>query len=49
MVTIMVTDANEEPNFPSATATRSVAENTAAGMNIGDPVRAMDDDNDTLT
>ena len=49
MVTIMVTDANEEPNFPSATATRSVAENTAAGMNIGDPVRAMDDDNDTLS
>ena len=49
MVTIMVTDANEEPSFPSATATRSVAENTAAGMNVGAPVMAMDDDNDTLS
>ena len=49
MVTIMVTDANEAPSFPSATATRSVAENTAAGMNIGAPVMAMDDDNDTLS
>ena len=49
MVTIMVTDANEAPSFPSATAMRSVAENTAAGMNIGAPVMATDDDNDTLT
>ena len=49
MVTIMVTDANEAPSFPSATATRSVAENTAAGMNVGAPVMATDDDNDTLS
>ena len=32
-----------------AAATRSVAENTAAGENIGDPVAATDPDNDTLT
>ncbi len=32
-----------------ASATRSVAENTAAGENIGDPVAATDPDNDTLT
>ena len=32
-----------------ASATRSVAENTAAGENIGDPVAATDANNDTLT
>ena len=32
-----------------ASATRSVAENTAAGENIGDPVAATDPNNDTLT
>ena len=52
MVTINVTDVNEAPEFDSATATttRSVAENTAAGENIGDPVAAMDANaGDTLT
>ena len=50
MVTIMVTDMNEAPEFPADTDTRSVAENTAAGMNIGEPVMATDpDEGDTLT
>ncbi len=40
--------SNVAPAFSSETATRSVAENTAAGMNIGDPVMATDADNDTL-
>ena len=38
------------PEFSSVTATRSVAENTAGGQNIGAPVTATDADNaDTLT
>ena len=51
MVTIMVTDVDENsaPMFAAETATRMVAENTAAGMNVGAPVMATDDDNDTLT
>ena len=50
MVTIMVTDVNEVPEFATETDTRSVAENTAAGMNIGEPVMATDpDEGDTLT
>ena len=36
------------PKFASATDTREVAENTAAGENVGDPVTAMDADDDTL-
>ena len=65
-VTITVTDRNEAPSVPAASApttpvnaapefaaatdTRSVAENTAAGENIGDPVAATDADaGDTLT
>ena len=41
---------NSAPTFPGATATRSVAENTVAGTNIGAPVSATDDDaGDTLT
>ena len=35
--------------FPSATATRSVAENTAAGAAIGDAVTATDTEDHTLT
>ena len=50
MVTIMVTDMNEAPMFAADMDTRSVAENTAAGENVGDPVMAMDEDEgDTLT
>ena len=36
-VTIMVTDVNEAPEFAAETATREVAENTAAGVDIGLP------------
>ena len=48
-VTISVTDVNEAPEFLAATATREVAENIAVGDNIGDPVTAMDPEDDTLT
>ena len=49
-VTIQVANLNEAPVFPtSETGMRSVYENTVAGMNIGVPVAATDDDNDTLT
>ena len=56
-VTITVNDVPEppmlvdttDPEFASATTTRSVAENTAAGEDIGDPVEATDLDGDTLT
>ena len=41
---------NEAPILTDGTATtRTVAENTAAGVNIGPPVAATDADNDTLT
>ena len=46
--TEMAVMSNAAPAFSSEAATRSVAENTAAGMNIGDPVMATDYDNDTL-
>ena len=46
--TMMVT-MNASPMFDAETGTREVAENTAAGMAIGDPVMAMDADDDTLT
>ena len=49
MVTITVTDVNEAPEFVGATAEVMVAENTAAGENIGAPVAATDADDDTLT
>ena len=51
-VTILVTEVtevNEAPVFPSATATRTIPENTPAGRNIGAPVAATDADNDILT
>ena len=42
--------ANNPPMFAADTDTRSVAENTAAGMNIGEPVMATDpNEGDTLT
>ena len=48
-VTVTVTNVNEPPEFPSDIGARSVAENTAAGANIGDPVAATDADaDDTL-
>ena len=48
-VTILVTEVNEVPVFPSATATRTISENTPAGRNIGAPVAATDPDSDALT
>ena len=54
-VTITVTDANDPPAFKNdqgdvqTSTTREVAENTAAGEPVGDPVAATDEENDTLT
>ena len=49
-VTILVANRNEAPEFPSSeTGMRSVDENTVAGVNIGAPVAATDDDDDPLT
>ena len=49
-VTINVTDVNEPPAFSDDTATRSVAENTAAGTNVGAAIIAgADPEGDTLT
>ena len=49
-VTINVTDENDDPIFiEGGSTTRSVAENTEAGMNIGGPVSATDEDGDPLT
>ena len=42
-------DVNRAPVFSDASTTRSVAENTLAGVNIGAPVTATDPDNDTLS
>ena len=44
------TSANAAPVFSEGTSTsRTVAENTAAGINIGDAIVATDADNNTLT
>ena len=51
-VTINVTDVDENraPSFTEGNrATRSVAENTGSGVNIGSAVSATDPDDDTLT
>ena len=49
-VTIDVPDVNEPPVFTErSSTTRSVAENTNAGVDIGTPVAATDADGDTLT
>ncbi len=46
-VTINITNVNEAPTFPGTTATRSIAENTAASTNIGAAVSATDPDGTT--
>ena len=43
-VTIAVNDVNEVPAFSSATASRSVAENSGANTNVGSAVTATDPD-----
>ena len=49
-VTIMVTDVNDySPMFESETAELMVAENTEAGMPVGDPVIATDGDGEDVT
>ncbi len=48
-VTINVTDVNEAPTFTeSSPTTRSIAEHTASGQNIGSAVSATDPEGDTL-
>ena len=42
-------DANVAPEFASATTSRTVAENTAVGEDIGNPVAAADANGDALT
>ena len=42
-------DANVAPEFASATTSRTVAENTVAGEDIGNPVAADDANGDALT
>ena len=49
-VTITVADVNEPPEFSVETASRTIAENTTTGADIGAPVTAADPDiGDTLT
>ena len=49
-VTINVSDLNEAPVFTDGdNTTRTIAENTAAGTNVGNPIAATDAENDTLT
>ena len=49
-VTITVTDVNEAPTFDEGpSASRNMAENTAAGQDIGAPVTATDPEDDGLT
>ena len=48
-ISIVDVDENRGPVFPGSRTTRSVAENTPAGVSIGIPVSATDADGDTLT
>ncbi len=49
-VVVTVTDVNEDPEFLSATTSRSVQENAGQNAAVGLPVKAEDpDDGDTLT
>ena len=48
-VTINVTEGNDPPVFATDTATRSVAENTGTGQDIGAPFEATDAEKETLT
>ena len=50
-VTIAITDVDESsgPAFAGNRTTRFVKENTPAGENVGSPVSATDEDDDTLT
>ena len=49
-LTILVTDVNEAPAFPSSDSRmRRVAEDASIGQSVDDPVAAEDDDDDPLT
>ena len=48
-VTITVTGPNTAPAFASTSVSRSVAENSGEGTNVGEPVAATDVNNDSLT
>ena len=48
-VTINVTDVPEDPVFAEASPTRTVAENTVAGVNIGAPISATDPEGAVVT
>ena len=49
-LTILVTDVNEAPAFPSSDSRmRRVAEDASTSQSVGDPVAAEDDDDDPLT
>ena len=48
-MTIVVDDMNEPPEFDAGTATRTIAENTAADRDIGSPFTATDPDDYTLS
>ena len=49
LITINVTDVNEIPTFNGSGRSRTVAENTASGTDIGEPFTATDPDGDSLT
>ena len=49
VVTVVVVDTNEGPEFPGATTSRAVSENTSAGNDVGSPVSASDPERDILT
>ena len=48
-VTITVAGPNTAPAFASTSVSRSVAENSGEGTNVGEPVTATDVNNDSLT
>ena len=49
MIAIIDVDEDSGPSFAGNRTTRFIKENTPAGENVGSPVSATDDDEDTLT
>ena len=48
-VTVLVSNVNEAPEFAPGTASRTIAESRPAGVTVGAPLQATDEDGDTLT
>ena len=48
-VTVLISDVTEGASFGSVDPTRTIAENTPAGVPLGAPFQATDGDGDTLT